>query len=227
MSLLTEMQADSPNGLWMLDGVDDDSGNSLTLTRSAGADALSIIPTVTTGSSEFFNSVNDYYTRADEALFDLGNTFTIEAWIRVNSYPVGGGSARTVICKGVGAYQMAILDTGKMTFASHSVTEVTRSAATLSLGVTYHVVMVKSGTVNGLVYINGVDDSVDVGDSTMIDTTNSLFIGQTTINNEFWDGKIQAVAIYPTALSAARILAHYNAGAPGPALQVQRSGARW
>jgi len=215
MTLLSEMLADSPNGCWPLAGTTDESGNTLTLTAvNAPAAVASFIPTVSTSASDFVRpaSAQKFY-RADGALVDVGDVFTLEAWVRCDVGP-GAAAAYSVINKGQDAYQMALWDSPVVLLLSRpNVAPICQSTVTLTCdGATvYHCVCTKNGATVAL-YVNGVDVTGSVTDTTYTDNAAEFTIGSSPYDDEKFDGRIQMVALYPTALSAARVLAHYNAG---------------
>jgi hypothetical protein len=83
-------------------------------------------------------------------------------------------------------------------------------------GVWHHVVGPKSGATN-VVYIDGVVKTPTISDATTSNTTLGIAIGSDNGNgggySEFMLGSIAQIAFYGTALSQARVTAHYDAAA--------------
>ena len=82
---------------------------------------------------------------------------------------------------------------------------------TLNTGTTYHIVATYNGSTMRL-YVNGAE--VGTGRAKTGNMRNSaqpLRIGAFS-SADYWDGAIDEAAVYSTALPAATILAHYNAG---------------
>jgi hypothetical protein len=216
MSLLTEMQADSPRGLWKLDGptgtpaTDADlSGNSNTLTENGNgrvAFVASIIPTVTENASDIDGANNSGWYASDHATLDLGNIWSLETWAQFDSF----GADNILIAKNL-SYEMAVDSSGYLYLGRPTYGILAFSTITMSTGNVYHCVATKNGATSKL-YINGVDVTGTVTDGTAIDSSSSLFIGCSWAQGAMMNGRIQMAAVYPTALSAARVLAHYNAG---------------
>jgi len=72
-----------------------------------------------------------------------------------------------------------------------------------------HVVGVYTAAATTL-YVNGVN--VGAGGATALAGVTNIYLGRTSVNGQPIQGdSIAEVAIYPTALSAARVLAHFNA----------------
>jgi hypothetical protein len=85
------------------------------------------------------------------------------------------------------------------------------STVALALNQWSHVVVTKSGATVKL-YINAVDSTGAVVNATLADTTSALNIGRdVAFPAQYFNGRIDEVAVYPTALSAARVAAHYAA----------------
>ena len=78
----------------------------------------------------------------------------------------------------------------------------------------YHVTGVYDGT-QAHIYVNGVESSPATTGGYVANTNTPLRIGAGTTETApslYFPGTIDEVAVYPTALSAAQIAAHYNAG---------------
>ena len=121
-------------------------------------------------------------------------------------------------------WQFRVLDNGKLDFfivAGGTYYTTYQSTSTLSAGTTYHVAATWDGS-NVRLYINGVLDATHAHTAIPNNGSTSLKIGWSAFGSpfeEYWDGKIDEVAVYPTALSGARIDAHYDAAtSPGVAL---------
>lgn len=82
-----------------------------------------------------------------------------------------------------------------------------------------HLVLTYDGT-NAAFYLNGVaaTNAVPIGYVPNVDT--QLSLACRSDNNFFWPGSAAEVAMYPGALSATRVAAHYTAGTTAPATYV-------
>ena len=75
-----------------------------------------------------------------------------------------------------------------------------------------HLVGVYDGA-NLIFYINGVATATVSGSGYLANSANDLFIGgDPATGHGYWEGYVDEVAVYPTALSAAKVLAHYQVG---------------
>lgn len=142
---------------------------------------------------------------------NLGDVVSMEAWIN----PASFSNFQSIVSKGLNAYQIATDSTGHLRLAKSSIAFIVTSTITMSTSATYHVVATKNGATSKL-YINGADVTGSVVNSTLVDNAAAFSIGSD--NNvgtgiaEYFDGVIDEVALYSVALSAATVLAHYNAG---------------
>lgn len=87
------------------------------------------------------------------------------------------------------------------------------SATALTMGQTYHVVYSYDATANSMtLYVNGAQVATVGGVTLTSGTTEILRIGSISgTADERWAGTLDEAALYTAPLSAARVLAHYNA----------------
>ncbi len=140
---------------------------------------------------------------------DLGRTsaaVSVEAWFEVSA--IGANQVILEQSDGTRRVLVAISSAGFLygsDGASHIETTSALTAASL-----YHVVMTFTGAA-GKVYVNGVD--VTAGTLVQFPNTGvATRIGRSLNGGSFFSGTLDEVAVYDSALSAARVLAHYNAG---------------
>lgn len=149
-----------------------------------------------------------YFDVPDDPLLDPGDVFTLEAWVIRGA----AGALQTIFSKGANGYAFGFTSTNTLRLFKDYVSVIAASTITISAdGLYHHVVATKSGaTVK--IYIDGVDVTGGVTNSTITATALALRIGRRTGGEESMNGTLDELAIYPTALSAARVLAHYAAG---------------
>lgn len=158
-----------------------------------------------------FNGTTGYINVPDTAAIDLGNTFSLEFWIKRGST----GSVQVLAGKGpTGGYTPAIESNNKPTFYGYALGGSCESSVAITDTTTWHhVVFVAGGGVNNdKIYVDGADVTVTLADLTFLDTTAALIIGADNGPSTFYNGALSNVAFYTVALSGATILAHYNAG---------------
>ncbi|MGH9339263.1 MAG: LamG domain-containing protein, partial [Acidobacteriota bacterium] len=85
----------------------------------------------------------------------------------------------------------------------------TASSNTLSTNTWYHIVVVKNGT-NIKLYVNGVERASTT--RTAESSTGAMKVGASKFSTEWFNGTIDQLRIYDSALSAADISALHNSG---------------
>jgi hypothetical protein len=165
-----------------------------------------------------FDGVDDRVNMADPASGALdfgGDDFTVEAWVRTT---VNG--ERAVVSKrpSTGAYwQFTVTDDPghageiRTNVSTASVLEAYGPALRVDNGAWHHVVLVVDRDAGVTIYVDGVGRFTSGATAGAIDNTGPFLIGKST-GYGYLAGDIDEVAVYRTALSAARIQAHYTAG---------------
>lgn len=206
MALHHEILADNPRAYWRfnnpdLDLVLDSSGNVLTLVTS-DFDVMGAAPIQPDNTYSGLFSGSNYASRADHNLLDLGDSFTLEAFVKRD--PAGSGN-RTIIDKGTLAYGLRINGSNQLELTWVGVAIIVTSTIALSTN-PHHVVATKNGGTVRL-YIDGVDRTGTVTNQTFTNNSADFQIGRGLTTNYF-RGNISDVAVYSGALSAARVAAH-------------------
>lgn len=158
--------------------------------------------------SVYFDGTNgEYISVPSHADNSIGDIITLEAWVMIDGTVAG---LRAIISKDDN-YILYKTSTHKLGFSGAFTSGViAESASAIPSGI-HHVAAVKSG-VNAYLYIDGVDVTVLSVNQTLVANSNVLGIGGTSGGFSCWQGLLGPVAIYNTALSAARILSHYQSG---------------
>ena len=224
-SYQTTVLADSPSSYWRLG---ETSGTIAGDTASANRGSITGgvvlgVPGALAGDSNTamgFNGANSYVSVPDAANLDFGGDFTVEAWAKPNSLSGIGGA---VVHKGgstgypVWQYRMSITSGNKWrgtVFVGNTNITVT-DTGTPSTTAWSHLVMTKAGSTLTL-YVNGAAVATTTVAGIVNTSTGILAIGRTGgSSSDYFNGQIDEVAVYPTALPAARIGAHYAAGVSG------------
>ncbi|MDX6698114.1 MAG: hypothetical protein QOE65_1511, partial [Solirubrobacteraceae bacterium] len=216
-SYAAAVSADAPAGWWRLGETtgtaagDSAGGNPGAYRNGVGLGAASLLTSDAANGAATFDGVNDYVNVPDAVAVSPTTRMSLEAWIKPASLPAAG-SFRSVATK-EGSFSLQF-NGPRLEFTIIQAGARRRAlapAGAIVAGQTYHVVGTYDGTFSHL-YVNGsqlAELSVS-GDAT--DTTAPLTIGAWSATDEFMPGTIDDVALYPTALSPARIQAHYTSG---------------
>lgn len=215
-----EITADSPVAWWRLDetsgttAADAIGSNDGTY---AGA-TLDQSPLINAGRSVLFSGSGSGITIPDAANLSFVSTaFAIELWAKTSA-----SSQSQLVVKNSSTewpeYWLYMLANGKVKCevrpangGSPAVTAVT--AVAINNGTQHHVVSVFVPSSTLKIYIDGIERaSVSHSIATSYNSSSKLFIGRRNEAYEYWAGALDEIALYGAELSAARIIAHYNAG---------------
>jgi hypothetical protein len=220
-----EVLADTPVAYYALNDAAgaatavDSSGNSHTATVVSSGHAsyfgqTGCFPDATT--SLILDGDGDYLTCAHHADFNVGNNLSIEAFVN----PAVAASTQTILGKGAGTFALVFDASTRLFYLRKADTgDMVRSSTSINSTGWHHVVATKWGSLNKI-YVDGQDVSVVIADYTLVDNSSTLELGTRLDAGPglYYCGGIQRVALYPSALSAARVLAHYTASKFPPAI---------
>jgi hypothetical protein len=151
-----------------------------------------------TDTAVTFDGSTGYGTIPDAAAIDVGDLFSFEAWIkRADS----ATTTQTVAQKGSTGF--------KIGFAGNRFT-LWKDGTAVAIAYHHYVVTKNAGTVK--LYVDGVDVSGVVVNSTIADTTSALYLNAGNGTSEFFNGTLDEVALYNTALTATTVQQHYDFG---------------
>lgn len=160
------------------------------------------------GNAFSFDGDNDIFLVPNQAKFNFTSAVTLEAWVRRN----GSGDWSHIVSKNTNTDYWCLRRSGSSNRVCFNAAnaEVT-STTQLATGVWYHLAGVYDGTSSKL-YVNGVlEASTTAVNASLSASTSNIYIGGTTWNNRCWNGCIDEVRIWNTALSEATIRANmYN-----------------
>lgn len=218
MSYASEVLADSPRAWYRMTEasglIQDSSGNANHATSSSGtAGYAQTSPITSEPADKAINFVGDYFDVPDHATLDVGDVFTVEAWVKRNA-TTSEGELR-IMSKGTGGYDFFLTSdlNGRPVLNIGGTSQVVSGADPASrIEDTnwHHVVITKSGA-TCKVYKDGTDVTGTVAGGTITDTATALRVGAWTGGGLTFNGLLDEVALYPTALSAVRVSAHYAA----------------
>jgi hypothetical protein len=222
MSYSSEVLADSPMGYWRLD---DASGNFTDSSGNARAASVTGSPTYSQppakpaiGGTSCTFGASPYGTVGFASWMNSLTALSAEAWVKYTS-------AATIMMMGrdssfrqlqfranAGKFDLIVFDSG-----SSAVT--LTSPLTYNDGAWHHVVGTYANAASGnnmFLYVDGAQVNV-TAHSTNLGTssaTDSFFLAARSTAANVWDGSLDELAIYSTALSSARVAAHYAAATP-------------
>jgi Concanavalin A-like lectin/glucanases superfamily len=161
-----------------------------------------------------FNGTTGYISSFNMTSMPSGNgAWSVEAWVDFASNPASPSLIFSFGATGAGNNGGIYIDTSGKPNVSIDTRGAVPGSSALSTNVWHHVVGTYDGT-NMRVYADGSlvgGPTAPTGGSVTIGST-LLTIGAAVGVSFFQTGSLDEVAVYTTALSAARITAHYNAG---------------
>lgn len=228
LSYRTEVMRDSPVAYWRLG---ESSGTTAANEMGSypgtyvGSPTLGAAGAVVGNNAATFNGTTQYATVAHESALSNNQSagFSIECW--VNPATIAGNDTfsstnpRFIVLKGnnvsVANYFLRMLG-GKINFgfrnsANSGYVERITDSAVVSTGSWQHIVATNNGS-EIVLYLNGaaIASSLLGSMSNALTNTETLNIS-TGVGLRLFQGSIDEIAIYNTALSAERIAAHYAA----------------
>ncbi len=215
--LATHVLNDAPASLWGLDltsgtTVSDSVGGVNGTLNGAAALKQPSLYAYGDGYSVGFDGASAYISFGDRYDFAGTSPFTVEAWLRpttVDATPRRIWS-KEAASDGWGVYHSA---SGLTVARSAAGTDACTYATPLAPNTPYHVAATYDGTSLRL-YLNGVLVAGPTASTRSLPgNTAPLVIGrQAATASNYFAGQLDLCAVYNTALSPARVLAHYQAG---------------
>lgn len=212
--------ADSPVAYWRLGAsplVDaSGNGNTLTVQGTAPPVAASLIPADTDDGSRDFNTAG-FYSAVSTTALELHPPRSMEMWITPDSW-----NWVSILRKFTHEYGVTVPNGPAIRYFYHDGTTFQvfdTDSGSISLGSTYHVVITDNGTTTIRAYINSVQvKSWSRPNSLYISAPSppselgiGAYWGTGYGASEFFDGRIDEIALYATALDPTRVTAHYVA----------------
>jgi len=190
--------------------------NSTGMSPWSSAFSFTVAPDSRTlrGKALRFDGVDDHVRVRRQ----IGNDFTLEAWIETTSADTGYApwDGRPVIYADLPYGDARDFCTGivnsKFAFSVGGPDVMVQSTTSVNLGDWVHVAAVRvqhTGTIK--VYVNGREEAVQAGATTAtLDTPVFIDLGGNAVNNRFFDGLMDEVRIWNRARSAGEIAANMN-----------------
>lgn len=198
----------------------DTSGAGLTMTYT-GSPTLGVTGMLTGDANTCMdtNGSSQYAIRTTHASLQGGTAISLECW--VNGDSTGAKCPVGFFGSGTDKGYWINFNTNIEFWASlngSSQTGCASPTATVT-GTTYHVVGTFDGA-NMRLYVNGVlkNTTALAGTIWTVATANSFAIGRLgALSSDYFDGRVDEVAIYQRALTLSEVLSHYTAGITAPA----------
>lgn len=214
--------ADSPIAYWRLNEssgtvAHDSSGNGRAGTfNSVTLNQASLLPNGDGASCSLAGSGgSNISTAAIAALNNMTSPLTLEAWVRPASLVT-----QVIYAGGSSSPQLALSQSSGSGFpyiGRSGVSNGTSATTALSTGTSYHVVVTVDASGNIQYYVNGAAAGGPFSFASSFSGSGPSYIGSYSDGvNYLFNGRLQDVAIYGTALSAARVLAHWHAAGGTP-----------
>jgi hypothetical protein len=230
LSYSSTVLADGPAVYWKVDEsagptAADSSGNGRDISYVGTGISYSQSPLIGTGTSVYLNSTfnNSYLTSSgSQAGINANNQVAVECWMKSTATPASGDAGQLVCAddtSGARFFQLRVNHSGTIDwiiFSSGGTTYSYTGTTVVNDGLPHHIVGLYDGTYSKL-YIDGVADGAGrLIPSVTLPTNNpGVNIGRrfsSGSGQNFYQGYIDEIAIYTSALSPARISAHYTAG---------------
>jgi Concanavalin A-like lectin/glucanases superfamily len=218
VSYITEIQADSPLAWWRCKeasgNLQDSSGNARHCDETHGSPTYAVTGPITSEGSDTALTLHsagpDWYNVPYNAAFDVGDTCSAECWIkRADS----STSEMDLVTRDQGI--LLALTNNQVAIGRAGVAFICKSTNTITDTSTWHHLVVTKTGATVKVYVDAVDVSGTVTNSTYTNgTTPTIKLGADGGTDPF-NGSIDEIAIYSTALSSARVSAHYTAATAG------------
>jgi hypothetical protein len=156
-----------------------------------------------------FSASTQYASVPHNTTLNLGDVFTVEAWVQRRDYATG---TQVILNKGTNAYKLAFVS-NQLTLMKDGVGNIVQSSAALADDRVnfHHYVATKNGATVKL-YRDGVDVTGTVANKTTADSSTALYIGSKNGSTEALNGVVDEVALYNQAISATSVGEHYRLG---------------
>lgn len=157
------------------------------------------------------NGTSGYVSVPDSSSLAVGDTFTIEGWIKRGA--VSTSENQVVASKQSGSWVLMLNSQNQLVLRRAMVGDVAASTKTVTDTSSWHYVAATKNGSSVHLYIDGQDVTGAVANQTMTDNTMPLVIGESS-GMAFFAGTIDEVAVYRAALSGSTIAQHFQATAP-------------
>jgi hypothetical protein len=221
--------ADNPIGFWLLNETSGTTGDDLTANNNDLTFYNSPTLNVSTGLAGItkaitFDGTNDRLQTSTVSTFNIASSsnWSIEIWIKTNSAAFSTFLGwRDATGTGAGTTGVLTINNGtsgliQLITANSSNNNLIISHAGSYNDDAWHQVVISATSGGALrLYVDGVDRANTTTARSASTSNRFLVVGANDLSGtpgQFYTGTATAVSLYNTALSAAQVLAHYNAG---------------
>lgn len=163
------------------------------------------------GNCLLFDGSNDCVTVTNDASLDVGNTLTIEAWVKADDLTTRQGIFSTRLNNEGGSFQLEVGfgsgGTGRVAVAGVSTWIVETGDDAILPGEWTHIAYVRSSVSNQTLYVNGVAQALNQESTTYAFTNNTSdkVIASGTSGSQLFAGQIDELRVWNVARSQAEI----------------------
>jgi hypothetical protein len=166
------------------------------------------------GSAVAFNGINAYV----QALQSVGaGSFTVEGWIKTTANSLSGtyayqgnGTVWSDVGGGANDWTVSILNNRLAVFTGDTNTGM-NAGPVLNDGAWHHFAVARNAGVATSLYVDGISVGSFAAGSAALTANPVIRIGANTLDGRYFNGLLDEVAIYQTALNGMQILSHYQA----------------
>ena len=171
-----------------------------------------------------FDGIQSSVRANNAAQLNTANT-TISFWVKVNKLPVTGEAFILSHGGWQERWKISLPSHGKPVFTTNAVggiKDMDTDSVSLPVGIWRHLVMTHDGA-NDKIYVNGVLKNSKPATGNLNNTTKGFGIGYDPIDTtNYFNGALDEVSLFNTALTAAEITALYTAQSTAPAVTNER-----
>lgn len=168
-------------------------------------------------TSVLLASASQQYAEIDSSLSITAYPFTIEAWVKTTATADSTVGAFVVSTTNNQMFALRVDASGyAYNYARNTSGVLAESTTAVNDGYWHHIVAVFAASNDRTIYVDGVAEDTHAANVTL-PAINRFSIGRMGDSSpgSYFNGTVDEVAVYDTALSASTILAHYNAGTGG------------
>jgi len=160
-----------------------------------------------------FDGTSGYAAINHTPSLDVGDDFTIEAWVK--RAMTGTADNQAIASQQDNSWVLMLNSSDQLVLRQSGVADVASSTSTITDTNGWHFVAATKNGSDVHLYIDGQDVTGSVSNQTMQDNTQPLAIGASA-HTAYYSGGIAEVALFNIALSSAQVQSHYSAATVAP-----------